>query len=173
MGDARGANFLVGAAHFYGTYECADGKHVAVGAIEPHFYRKLLELCGIDDPDFRHQWDREQWPALRRKLEAVMRARTRDEWCRLLEGTDACFALLLDMSEAPRHPHNVARSTFVECDGVVQPAPAPRFARTPNQLPPPAPVIGRDTARLLERIGVCESEAGELLGSGVVYAPRP
>ena len=80
MGDARGANFLVGAAHFYGTYECADGKHVAVGAIEPHVYRKLLELCGIDDPDFRHQWDREQWPALRRKLEAVLRAR--DEWCR-------------------------------------------------------------------------------------------
>lgn len=172
-GDARGANFLDGAAHFYGTYECADGKHVAIGAIEPQFYRKLLELCGIDDPEFRHQWDREQWPALRRKLEAVLRTRTRHEWCRILEGTDACFAPVLDMSEAPRHPHNVARSTFVECDGVVQPAPAPRFARTPNELPPPAPAIGRDTARLLERIGVCESEAVELLVSGVVYAPRP
>jgi alpha-methylacyl-CoA racemase len=126
----RGANLLDGGAHFYGTYECADGKWVAVGAIEAPFYAELLRRAGIEDPDFQAQMDRERWPELRERLAAIFRTRTRDAWCAALEGTDACFAPVLDWSEAPRHPHNVARGTFVTVEGVVQPAPAPRFSRT-------------------------------------------
>jgi len=170
--DDRGSNFLDGAAHFYGTYECADGKYVSIGAIEPQFYRMLLDKCGIADPDFERQWDAAQWPALRRKLQAIIRTRSRTEWCELLEGSDACFAPVLDMAEAPLHPHNAARKTFVESGGIVQPAPAPRFERTPGELPPPAPTIGRDTSRLLASLGVTQDEARELFDAGVVYGRR-
>jgi alpha-methylacyl-CoA racemase len=168
--DRRESNFLDGAAHFYGTYTCADGRFVTLGAIEPQFYRQLLTLCGIDDPAFQQQWSMGDWPALRVKLEALMRTRTRDEWCRLLEGTDVCFAPVLSMTEAPTHPHNAARGTFVEADGAVQPAPAPRFDRTPTQLPPKAPRPGAHTRALLEAAGYGVNEVQALLASGVVHA---
>lgn len=168
--DTRGENFLDGGAHFYGTYECADGRFVSVAAIEPQFYRLLLDKCGIADADFERQWETAQWPALRRKLEDLIRTRPRNEWCQLLEGSDACFAPVLDMTEAPRHPHNAARNTFVESGGVVQPAPAPRFERTASELPAPAPTIGLDTASVLVRLGVGEREVAGLLAAGVVYA---
>ena len=129
--NRRGENVLDGGAHFYDTYACADGRHVAVGAIEPQFYATLRERCGIDDPLFDRQMDPEAWPELRRRLAALFATRSRDEWCALLEGSDACFAPVLDWDEAPRHAHNVARGTFATVDGVVQPAPAPRFSRTP------------------------------------------
>lgn len=136
----RGGNLLDGGAHFYDTYQCADGKWVAIGAIEPQFYALLLEKCGIGDPAFAAQWDESKWPELREKLAAAFRSKTRDEWCRLMEGTDACFAPVLNMDEAPLHPHNQARGTFMEIDDVVQPAPAPRFSRTvPEVKGPPAP----------------------------------
>ena len=129
--NQRGENLLDGGAHFYGTYACADGKYVAVGAIEPQFYALLRERCGIaDDPAFDAQMDADRWPLLKLRLADLFRTRTRDEWCVLLEGSDACFAPVLDWDEAPAHPHNVARGTFVEVEGVVQPAPAPRFSRT-------------------------------------------
>lgn len=145
---ARGANLLDGGAPFYATYACADGRFIAVGAIEPQFYAQLLALTGASDPAFARQWDRDDWPALKDKFAALFATRTRDAWCALLEGTDACFAPVLDMDEAPRHPHNAARATFVDVDGVTQPAPAPRFSRTPGAARPVA-APGQDGAAIL------------------------
>jgi len=167
--DARESNFLDGAAHFYGTYACQDGRHVSVGAIEPQFYRQLLDLCGITDEHFQKQWDQDEWPALRDKLAAVFRTRTRDQWCELLEGTDACFAPVLSMNEAADHPHNAARGTFVRQDGVVQPAPAPQFDRTPAVLPPKAPRTGEHTTGLLAFAGLTEGEIDALVAAGVAH----
>jgi len=148
----RQANWLDGGAHFYGTYACADGKWVAVGPIEPQFYALLLDLCGIDDPLLRTaQNDRARWPQLRERLAACFKTRTRDAWCALLEGSDACFAPVLDWDEAPRHPHNRARQTFVEIDGVIQPAAAPRLSRTPGQA---GPVIKADREAILRAWGL-------------------
>ena len=148
----RRANQLDGGAHFYGTYVCADGKWVAVGPIEPQFYALLLDLCGIDDPLLRTaQNDRARWPELRERLAACFKTRTRGEWCALLEGSDACFAPVLDWDEAPRHPHNLARQTFVEIDGVVQPAAAPRLSRTPGQA---GPVVKADREAILRAWGL-------------------
>ncbi len=131
----RGGNLLDGGAHFYDSYACADGKFVAIGAIEPKFFSRLCELCGLDESFAARQMDRSQWPLMKLRLADVFRTRTRDEWCTVLEGSDACFAPVLDWDEAPAHPHNRARGTFVTLDGVVQPAPAPRFSRTPAAQP--------------------------------------
>ncbi len=135
--DRRGTNMLDGGAHFYTTYRCADGRHVAVGAIEASFYATLRERCGLDDSLFDAQMDAAHWPTLRERLAALFATKTRDAWCALLEGSDACFAPVLDWQEAPRHAHNTARGTFVEVDGVTQPAPAPRFSRTSPDAPRP------------------------------------
>jgi len=135
--DRRGENLLDGGAPFYRTYECADGRHVAIGALEPQFYDTLCALAGFEDPAFRERNDKAKWPALADRMEAVFKTRTRAEWCAILEGSDACFAPVLTMGEAPSHPHLVARQTFVERDGVVQPAPAPRFSRTPSAIQSP------------------------------------
>ena len=136
----RGDNLLDGGAHFYDTYQCSDGKWLSVGAIEPQFYALLLEKAGIDDPAFKAQWDRSQWPALKEKLAAVLATRTRDAWCAVFEGSDACVAPVLDMDEAPLHAHNLSRNTFIEVNGIIQPAPAPRFSGTPAGQPtPPQP----------------------------------
>jgi alpha-methylacyl-CoA racemase len=158
---------LDGGAHFYGCYACADGKHVSIGAIEPQFYRLLLESCGIEDPDFQQQWDRAQWPLLRGKLERIIASRTRDQWCELLEGTDACFAPVLDFEEAPRHPHLQARGSFVETGGVVHPAPAPRFSRTPAQAGP-VPAPGAHTETLLAELGLTDGDIQALRERGTI-----
>ncbi len=136
----RGANLLDGGAHFYRTYECADGKFIAVGALEPQFYALLREKTGMSGPEFDDQNDRENWEALSERTGELFRSRTRAEWCELLEGTDACFAPVLTMSEAAAHPHLLARRSFTEIAGVRQSSPAPRFSRTPSavQSPPPA-----------------------------------
>lgn len=147
----RGTNILDGGAPFYGTYRCRDGKWLAVGAIEPQFYGRFLELAGIVDPDFRDQWRRERWPALRERLAAVIATRDRDDWCTIMAGTDACVAPVLDLDEAPRHPHNLARQTFVEVDGLTQPAPAPRFSR--SVADPPVRSM-TDTGEMLSAWGV-------------------
>jgi alpha-methylacyl-CoA racemase len=131
--NAREENMLDGGAHYYGTYACADQKYIAIGAIEPQFYALLMERCGINDPQLlQEQQERNLWPDFKQRLAALFKTRTRDEWCRLLEGSDACFAPVLDWEEAPRHPHNLARGTFVNIDGVTQPAAAPMFSRTPG-----------------------------------------
>jgi alpha-methylacyl-CoA racemase len=136
----RGSNALDGGAPWYGVYECADGRFVAVGAIEPPFYELLLEKCGIDDPQLLPQWAQADWPSQRQRLAAVFRTRTRDHWCERTAGSDACLAPVLDLDEAPGHPHCMARGTFVDVDGIVQPAAAPRFSRTLPESRSPADV---------------------------------
>jgi len=150
----RSANLLDGGAHFYDTYTCADGKFIAIGPIEPQFYKRLLELAEIDDPAFQRQMDPRIWSELKQKLRALFVQRTREQWCALLEGTEACFAPVLDMDEAPRHPHNVARGTFMDIDGVLQPAPAPRFSRTPPSTPAGPSQPGADSEAILRDWGV-------------------
>jgi len=128
--DDRGTNLLDTGAPFYDTYETADGRYVAIGSIEPQFYALLREKLGLtDDPLFDAQFDRAHWPAQKERMTAIFKTRARDEWCAMMEASDVCFAPVLSMAEAAAHPHNVARGTFVKRDGVVQPAPAPRFTR--------------------------------------------
>ncbi|MEP7299915.1 MAG: CaiB/BaiF CoA-transferase family protein [Caldimonas sp.] len=155
--NRRGENLLDGGAHFYDTYACADGRFVAIGAIEPQFYAELRERCGIADPLFDEQMDTRRWPLLRLRLADIFRTRNRDEWCALLEGTDACFAPVLDWDEAPEHPHNQARRTFVAVDGIVQPAPAPRFSRTPAEQP--RPPCAATLQEVMEDWGIVQASA--------------
>ena len=139
--DERGTNMLDTGAHFYDTYETSDGKWISIGSIEPQFYALLLDRAGLkDDSAFLAQHDRAGWAALKERLTALFLTRTRDDWCALMEDSDICFAPVLSLREAPEHPHNVARGTFVEDDGMIQPAPAPRFSATPA---PPVSLAGR------------------------------
>ncbi len=146
----RESNIIDGGAHFYDVYETSDGKYVSIGSIEPQFYELLLEKTGLDASEFQDQMNTERWPELKRKLEAVFMTRTRDEWCELMEGSDVCFAPVLDFHEAPRHPHNVARKTYIELGGVTQPAPAPRFSRTAPEAPHPPREPGSDGEAILK-----------------------
>jgi alpha-methylacyl-CoA racemase len=145
----REANLLDGGAPFYDSYACADGKFIAIASIEPQFYALLLKLAGASDPAFDTQMDQREWPRMKQRFTALFKTRSRDEWCALLEGTDVCFAPVLDMAEAPAHPHNQARGTFIEVDGVTQPAPAPRFSRTAPQVAGAASKPGADSAAIL------------------------
>ncbi|WP_226576767.1 CaiB/BaiF CoA transferase family protein [Acuticoccus sediminis] len=133
--EARQSNFLDGGAHFYRTYKCADGRFMSVGAIEPQFYAELRRIAGLDDPAFDAQWDTAAWPALRERMARVFAARTQAEWSGLFEGTDACVAPVLTMSEAPAHAHMAARGVFAERDGKLEASPAPRFSRSTLELP--------------------------------------
>ena len=169
--DQRGANMLDGGSHFYGCYECADGRFVAIGAVEPQFYALLLEKTGLDDPRFREQLNRRQWPELKKAMAERIRTRTRDEWCVLMEGTDVCFAPVLDMNEAPLHPHNQARGTFVNIGDVMQPAPAPRFSRTQPDTPAVTARRGAHTFEVLADWGF-SAEAVETLVAADAIAPR-
>ena len=132
--DKRGVNMLDSGTHFYDTYETKDGKWISLGSIEPQFYRELLEKTGISDPAFEAQMDRKAWPSLKEKVAAVIKTKTRDEWDNIMLGSDVCYAPVLSLAEAPKHPHNAARETFIEIGGVVQPAPAPRFSRTKPEV---------------------------------------
>lgn len=131
--DARGVNMLDTGAHFYDTYQTADGHFISIGSIEPQFYARLKEKLVLP-AEFDAQLDPASWPALKEKLTTLFLTKTRDEWCALLEPADLCFAPVLSMEEAPHHPHNRARGTFIEVDGIVQPAPAPRFSLTPTNM---------------------------------------
>jgi alpha-methylacyl-CoA racemase len=166
--DERGANMLDGAAHFYDTFETADGRYVSIGSIEPQFYALLVQLAGLDAAEFAPQNEQARWPDLKDKLAAVMRQRTRDEWCAIMEGTDVCFAPVLSMTEAPGHPHNAARGTFIEVAGVTQPAPAPRFSRTAPAAPAAAGPAGGDTAAVLAAIGYADDRIRSLRDAGVL-----
>ena len=150
----RGSNVLDGGAPFYSCYETSDGKYVALGAIETRFYNTMLERLGLNPADLPDRNDRTNWPELRCRFEAIFRTRTRDEWAAQFEGSDACFSPVLTLDEAPAHPHNKARSTMVDLDGVEQPRPAPRFSRTPGQIARPAPVRGEHTVEALRDWGV-------------------
>ena len=139
--DERGVNLLDGGSHFYDTYETSDGKWISLGSIEPQFYALLLEKIGMtDDPDFAQQMNPAQWAPLKERMTALILTKSRAEWCAIMDGTDICFAPVLSLREAPQHSHNVARGTFVEAGGMIQPAPAPRFSATPA---PPVALAGR------------------------------
>ena len=167
--DEPGINLLDSGAHFYDTYETADGKWISIGSIEPAFYAKLRDKLGLaEDAAFDDQNDRANWPALKQRLAGVFRTRTRDEWCELLEGTDVCFAPVLTLAEAPGHPHNAARQTYIEVDGAVQPAPAPRFSATGVSPPRPPRRVGADTDSVLEDLGFGSGERAELRAAGIV-----
>ncbi len=153
---------------FYDTFRCADGKWISIGALEPQFYKLLLEKCGLSDTAPGEQWDTTQWPALKARITALFATRPRDEWCSLLEGSDVCFAPVLDLNEAPAHPHNRARGTFVEVGGVTQPAPAPRFSRTAAAISSPPPVPGVPDDGALKDWGFAPDEVEALRGGGVL-----
>jgi alpha-methylacyl-CoA racemase len=147
--DERGVNMLDSGAHFYDTYETLDGKYVSVGSIEPQFYALLVKLAGLEADDLPAQNDRSQWPEMTQRLEAIFKTRTRDEWCEIMEGSDVCFAPVLTLSEAPTHPHAVARDAFKRVSGVTQPGPAPRFSRTTAELDRPPAYPGEHTDEAL------------------------
>ncbi len=164
--DERGTNLLDGGAPFYDTYETADGRHVAVGALEPQFYAELLRRLGIDGADLPSQHDATGWPALRARLTEAFKRRTQAEWAAVFAGSDACVAPVLTPGEAPGHPHNAARGTFTTVGGVVQPAPAPRFGRTPAGQPAPQAEPGSDTAAVLAETGLTPKEIAALRDRG-------
>ncbi|MFZ4380383.1 MAG: CaiB/BaiF CoA transferase family protein [Sandarakinorhabdus sp.] len=165
--DERGVNLLDTGAHMYDTYACADGKYISIGSLEPQFYALLLEKTGLqDDPDFATAMNSARWPQLKDRLTALFATRTRDEWCDIMEMTDICFAPVLSMAEAPHHPHNVARQTFVEADGVMQPAPAPRYSATITDAPRMTRVA--DTDAILADLGYDAGRIGALKAAGTV-----
>ena len=164
----RFSNRLDGGAFYYGSYECSDGKYISIGSLEPQFYALLLEKAEITDPEFQEQLDEAAWPAKREKLNQLFKTRTRQQWCDIMEGTDVCFAPVLDLKEAPTHPHNIKRKTFVELEGVVQPAPAPRFSRTQGEIQGPAAMAGEHTREVLSAWNFTDQEIGELQASGAI-----
>jgi alpha-methylacyl-CoA racemase len=166
--DRRGENVLDGGAPWYDAYETADGGYVTIGAIEGRFYAQLLDRLGLAGEALPAQHDRAGWPLLRERFAAVLRTRTRDEWCSRLEGSDVCFAPVLTIGEAPRHPHHRARGAFVEIDGIVQPAPAPRFSRTAPDVPAGAPAPGADTDAVLRDWGFADAEIARLRENGAI-----
>jgi alpha-methylacyl-CoA racemase len=166
--DNRGDNLLDGGAHFYDTYECADGKWLAIGAIEPQFHAVLVKGLGLADSDFPHRMDRKHWPDYSKRIADVVRTKSRDEWMAIFENTDACVAPVLDMVEAPKHPHNAARGTFADAFGVIQPAPAPRFSRTEGAIQGHPPVAGEQTKSAMIDWGVAPDRVAAMLKTGAL-----
>ncbi len=160
--EERGANLLDTGSHFYDAYETSDGKYVSIGSIEPQFYAELIEKAGLSGEELPSQMDRGAWPDMKQRFEALFKTKTRDEWCEIMEGSDVCFAPVLTMSEAPSHPHNVARQTFVERDGLMQPNPSPRFSRTAPELDRPPSHAGQHTGEVLESFGFGAEEIARL-----------
>lgn len=169
MTDQRASNNLDGGAHYYGAYETKDGKYISVAPNEPQFYALLIDKLGLSPEELPEQTDRSHWPAMKSRFEAIFKTKTRDEWCDLLEGSDTCFAPVLTLSEAPAHPHNKLREGYIELDGVMQPAPAPRFSRTQLDRPTPPPQAGANTTTALKDWGFSEQEVATLLESGAVW----
>ncbi len=166
--DKRGDNILDTGAHFYDVYETKDGEYVSIGSIEPKFYAELLKRSGLEGQEMPRQMDRKAWPDLKEKFEALFKTKTRDEWCKIMEGSDICFAPVLSMAEAPSHPHNIQRGTFVEVEGVVQPGPAPRFSRTPSKIQRPPAKPGEHTEEALREWGFSAAELEKLRGAGAI-----
>ena len=173
--EERGTNMLDTGTHYYDTYETADGRFVSIGSIEPQFYAELLRLTGLEahlqskGKELPHQMDKAHWEELTGELAEIFASKTRDEWCALMEGTDVCFAPVLTMAEAAEHPHNVARGTFVEHSGITQPAPAPRFSRTPGEIQRPPAHPGQHTDEVLgEWLGLDAEALAGLRSSGSV-----
>jgi alpha-methylacyl-CoA racemase len=169
--DERGANVLDTGAPWYDTYRTKDGKWLAVGAIEKRFYEAFVARLGLGLADLPKQHDRAGWPELRRRFAESIAAKTRDEWEAIFAGSDACVAPVLGLGEVSSHPHNAARGTFVTRDGVLQPAPAPRFSRTVPEMGAPPRPVGADTDAVLASAGFSDAEIAELTRAGVVGGP--
>ncbi|MAE93568.1 MAG: CaiB/BaiF CoA-transferase family protein [Planctomycetota bacterium] len=166
--NERGTNLLDTGAHFYDTYETKDGRYVSVGSIEPQFYAELLRLTGLEGQELPGQMDRAAWPEWRERLTGIFKSKTRDEWCEIMEGTDVCFAPVLTIEEAYEHPHNKLRETFVEVGGFRQPAPAPRFSRTPGDISGPSPHPGQHTDEGLGAWGLGPEDLSKLREAGAI-----
>lgn len=166
--DNRGENLLDGGAHFYNSYRCLDGHWIAIGPIEAQFYAILRDAAGLTDPLFDEQMDQARWPAARERMGEIFATKTRAEWCDLLESRDACFAPVLGLGEAPLHPHNVARGSFVEVEGVVQPAPIPRFSATPGRIRSRPPRVGEHNETALADWGIDADRIAALGRSGAL-----
>ena len=164
----RGDNLLDTGAHFYGTYECADGQWVSIGSIEKRFHDILLDKLGLTENDIPDRMDRTRWVEHKKNLTELFLSKTRDEWCEIMEGSDVCFAPVLSMAEAPDHPHMAARKTFIELEGVMQPAPAPRFSRTPGEVHFTVPSPGQHTDEILLAWGWTAAEVKELHAAGAI-----
>lgn len=168
-GPDRGTNMLDTGAHYYDTYETADGGFVSIGSIEPQFYSELLRLTGLEHDELPHQQDKAQWPAMKERVAAIFASKTRDEWCEIMEGTDVCFAPVLSMQEAARHPHNERRNTFIEVAGLTQPAPAPRFSATAAEVQRPPSHPGQHTDEILgDWLGAATSDIARLRAAGAI-----
>ena len=165
---SMGSNLLDGGSHFYDTYECKDGKFISLGSIEPQFYALLCQIAELDESIFGNQMSRDSWSGQKEAIKKVILDKTRDEWCDLMEGTDVCFAPVLDMTEAPKHPHNVERKTFIDLEGVTQPAPAPRFSRTEPEVTSSPSIVGEHTDEVLTSIGFSDEDISTLKTSGAV-----
>lgn len=165
---SMGSNLLDGGSHFYDTYECKDGKFISLGSIEPQFYALLCQIAELDESIFGKQMSRDSWPEQKEAIKKIILDKTRDEWCELMEGTDVCFAPVLDMSEAPKHPHNIERKTFIDLEGVTQPAPAPRFSRTEPEVVSSPSIVGEHTDEVLTSIGFSDEDINTLKTSGAV-----
>lgn len=168
--DERASNILDSGAHFYNTYETRDGKYVSIGSIETKFYAMLLEKLGLDPDSLPPQMERESWPAMKEKFKEIFLTKTRDEWCVLMENTDICFAPVLSLAEAPDYAHNKERGSFVDVDGVMHPAPAPRFSATPSSIKSPTPATGIHTDEVLADWGMSADKVAALKASGAIKA---
>lgn len=167
--DEAGVNRLDGGAPYYDTYTCSDGKFISIGSIEPQFYALLRQHTGLDaDPAFDAQDNMAEWPAMKAKVADLFATKTRDEWCAIMEMTDVCFAPVLSLEEAPHHPHNVARGTFINVGGAIQPAPAPRYSETVVDVPKPSPRVGADSDAILTDIGFDAERIAAVRASGAV-----
>ncbi len=166
--DERQSNLLDGGAPFYDTYSCADGKHIAIGALEEPLFKQLCRLAGLEAEDFLPHLEPQNWPNIRSHFEALFKQRTRAEWCAILEGTDACFAPVLSLEESPQHQHNLARGTFIQRQGRMQPAPAPRFSRSAASDPDMAGGAGADTVAILRQLGLSSAQVEDLEAGGVI-----
>ena len=166
--NRRGENIVDSGSHFYDVYETADGKFISIASIEAKFYAELLQRLGIQDEALPPQMDRENWSVIKERLTKCFRSKTREEWRDILEGTDVCFGPVLDFEEAPEHPHNRARQTFIEIDGVTQPAPAPRFSRTPSEVQRPPSEPGADTEEGLRAWGFTQADIDQLRATGAI-----
>lgn len=167
--NQRSDNMIDGGSPWYDSYECADGHYVTLGSLEPQFYNLLLEKCGLtEDADFAGQFNKADWPKAKQTMTALIKTKSRTEWCELMEGTDVCFAPVLNFDEAAAHPHNRERETYLELDGVLQPAPAPRFSQTPSEIASPPPEPGADTGDILAQLGYQQEQIDALIEQGVI-----
>jgi alpha-methylacyl-CoA racemase len=167
--DERGTNLLDSGSHFYEVYETADGKYISLGSIEPQFYAALLEKLGDDAQHFENQFDMENWPAMKERMTAIIKCKTRDEWDAVFAGADVCYAPVLSMGEVRHHPHHQARGTFVDDGEVWQPAPAPRFSRTPGEIRSSAAEIGEHSLEILREFGFDDKQIAAHVNSGAVH----